>query len=122
MQVLSQTFETKYSRYTQLERQGTVALFRRVTKATGKVSHEVVVITIRPAHTTPDGWDVDDQEVYPQDEAMDNSLWRYDAEYDARNQMHRVLLRTAATAQAGLQEHAGESGPPEAAERVRRSD
>ena len=121
MQELQVSFSSRYHTYAQLERQGNIVLYRRFPRASGNVCHEVAVVRIMPAHISPTGFDVPDVEVYPAEDALDRTLWRYDSEYDARNQMTRVLLRAAAKAQAGLKQHAGESGPPEAAERAPRS-
>jgi len=87
------------------------------------VTHEVAVLSVVPAHISAAGFAIDDTEVYPDERALDNGLWRFDAEHDARNQMTRALLRavaaaaapaasaaSAATAHAGLQQDGSQGG------------
>ncbi|SRR6266481_1850734 len=122
MQQLPGEFTTRYYNYSQLAREGNIVLMRRVPRASGRVCHEVALVGIVPAHVSAAGFAIDDTEVYPQDEAMDNSLWRYDSLRDAEQQFKRLCTRAAQPAtdqpapvvvvHAGLQEDAGQGGTP----------
>jgi hypothetical protein len=124
MQQLPAEFTARYFRYIQIERQGDIVLVRRIPKTSGHVTHEVAIISVEPAHVSAAGFEVPDTEAYPASDegALDRTLWRYDSLRDAEQQFKRVVGRAAQAAtdqpapvvvvHAGLQEDAGESGPP----------
>ncbi len=105
MQELQVSFSSRYHTYAQLERQGNIVLYRRFPRASGNVCHEVAVVRIMPAHISPTGFDVPDVEVYPAEDALDRTLWRFDSRQDAEQQFRRVVNRAA--------QAAAEQPPPE---------
>ncbi len=60
-------FEDRNFRYTQLERQGDIALYSQSQehKASGTVRYEVVRIRVQQAHTWPNGHTTPEHEAYP---------------------------------------------------------
>lgn len=66
MQPIATEFAEGNYRYTQIERQGDVAIYRQTHKENPKViRYEVVRIRVAPAHTWPNGMVSPEREVYP---------------------------------------------------------
>ena len=66
MQPLATTFDEGRFHYTQLERQGDIALFQQQHKeAPGVIRFEVVRIRIQAEHTWPNGNTTPEREAYP---------------------------------------------------------
>ena len=58
-------FEDSRFRYTQVEREGDMAIFTQEHKASGLMRHEVVLIRVQQAHTWPTGVTTPEKEAYP---------------------------------------------------------
>ena len=58
-------FEDRLFRYTQVEREGDMAIFTQEHKASGIVRYEVVLIRVQKAHTWPTGVTTPEKEAYP---------------------------------------------------------
>jgi len=58
-------FEDSRFRYTQVERDGDLAIFTQEHKASGLVRYEVVLIRVQKAHTWPTGVTTPEKEAYP---------------------------------------------------------
>ena len=120
MQELPEKFSEKYFSYEQIAREGNIVLCKRIPRASGHISHEVAIISIRPAHVSAAGFDVPDTEVYPAEGALDSTLWRFDSLRDAEQQFRRLVNRAAQPAtdqpapvvvvHAGLQEDVSQGG------------
>ena len=66
MQPIDTAFEEGRFRYTQLERQGDIAIYRQEHKENPKVvRYEVIRIRIAPEHTWPNGNTTPEREAYP---------------------------------------------------------
>jgi len=65
MQPLQTEFEDRLFRYTQIERQGDIAIFCQTHKESGCARFEVVKIRVRPAYTWPNGTTSPEREAYP---------------------------------------------------------
>ena len=58
-------FEDSRFRYTQVEREGDIAIFRQTHKGSGDLRYEVVVIRVQKEHTWPTGVTTPEKEAYP---------------------------------------------------------
>jgi hypothetical protein len=58
-------FDDSRFRYTQVERDGDLAIFTQEHKASGIVRYEVVLIRVQQAHTWPTGVTTPEKEAYP---------------------------------------------------------
>ena len=65
MQPLQREFEDRLFRYTQIERQGDIAIFCQTHKESRCHRFEVVKIRVQPAHTWPNGTISPEREAYP---------------------------------------------------------
>ena len=65
MQPLQTEFEDRLFRYTQIERQGDIAIFCQTHKESSCHRFEVVKIRVQPAHTWPNGTISPEREAYP---------------------------------------------------------
>jgi hypothetical protein len=58
-------FEDRLFRYTQVEREGDMAIFTQTHKPSGHVRFEVVLIRVQKEHTWPNGVTTPEKEAYP---------------------------------------------------------
>jgi hypothetical protein len=66
MQPIDTAFDEGRFRYTQLERQGDIAIYRQEHKENPKVVRfEVIRIRVQPEHTWPSGQTTPEREAYP---------------------------------------------------------
>ena len=65
MQPIASTFTDRTFVYTQVERQGDVAIYEQRHKESDVTRYEVVRIRVAPAHTWPNGTASPEREVYP---------------------------------------------------------
>ena len=77
--------------YTQLVREGDVAIFVQAHKDNPRViRHEVVKIRIAPAHVWPDGRVTPEREVYPGSTSWGMLAWTMRTEEEARAKLHAL--------------------------------
>lgn len=65
MIAIATQFDDRTFRYTQVARQGDVAIYRQTHKASGIDRFEIIRIRIAEEHTWPDGRTTPEREVYP---------------------------------------------------------
>src|ERR1041384_1631451 len=65
MQTLAHELEDGRFTYLQVARQGDIALYQQVHKASGHIRYEVIKIKIQPEHTWPTGGVTPEKEGYP---------------------------------------------------------
>jgi hypothetical protein len=77
MEPVAPEFTDQTFRYSQLERQGTIAIYQQQHKASGIIRYEVVRIRIRKARIWPNGVSTPDQEAYPAASAWGQDGWTF---------------------------------------------
>ena len=98
MKILAITFEDRTFRYDQLEREGMVALYSQMHKASGIKRYEVVRIRIDRARTWPNGTETPEQESYPGANAWGRYGHTFHTHASAQNHFHTLLAdRASAT-------------------------
>jgi len=63
--------------YTQIERQGDLAIYAQTHKEGGQARYEVVIIRVRAAHTWPNGDTTPEHEAYPGANAWGRDGWTF---------------------------------------------
>ena len=94
MQPLVTEFEDRTFRYTQLERQGNVAIFTQTHKLGGVVRYEVVRIRVASEHTWPNGTTSPEREVYPGSNLWGQAGWSFHGLPAAKQHMQALQLGT----------------------------
>ena len=97
MQQAPMQFEDKTFVYTQLARQGSLALYRQDMKTSGVTRYEVVRIKVLPAHLWPNGDLTPEHEKYPSAKAWGRDGWTFYTLPDAE-----AALRALVAAQMSL--------------------
>jgi hypothetical protein len=77
MQPLDTQFSDSTFLYTQLERQGNVAIYEQKHKRSGVCRYEVVKIHVQREHTWPDGTLTPEKEAYPPASAWGQAGWTF---------------------------------------------
>lgn len=109
MQSIETACEDRTVRYTQLARQGDVALYRQEHKASKVSRFEVVRIRLQPEHRWPDGTVTPLKEAYPASGAWGRLGWTFFHEASARRHLSRLCGGAAGVVRDGL-DAAGEEG------------
>jgi hypothetical protein len=109
MQIIETEFEDRTFRYTQLARQGMIALYSQTHKPSGVTRYEVVVLRVAAAHTWPNGSVSPERETYPGATAWGRYGWTFFVLGDA--QAHLAAL----AAQRLAEPEADEPEEPDAA-------
>ena len=90
MQIIETEFEDRTFRYTQLARQGMIALYTQTHKPSGVTRYEVVILRVAAAHTWPNGSVSPERETYPGATAWGRYGWTFFVLGDA--QAHLAAL------------------------------
>ncbi len=88
---VAMTFEDRIFRYAQLARQGSVAIYSQMHKASGIVRYETVVLRVFPATTFPSGKSFPEREGYPPATAWGQRGWSFYTRADAQAQFTRLV-------------------------------
>jgi len=105
MHILERELEDGRFRYVQVERQGDIALYQQVHKASGHIRYEVIKIKIQPEHTWPTGVVTPEKEAYPASGSWGQLGWTFFTLETARAKLAE-LLGTAAASAASAREDA----------------
>ena len=92
-------FEDRTFRYTQVARQGDVAIYRQTHKASDIDRFEVVRIRIAEEHTWPDGRTTPEREVYPHANSWGALGWTFYKREDAEVKMQSLQTDKESTSE-----------------------
>jgi hypothetical protein len=95
MQILEHELEDGRFQYVQVERQGDVAIYQQIHKASGNVRYEVIRIKIQREHTWPTGVTTPEKEAYPGSGSWGQLGWTFFTLADARQKMAELLTSGA---------------------------
>jgi hypothetical protein len=91
MDDIATTFTDRTFRYTQIDRQGDIAVYTQQHKDGGQTRYEVVRIRVRAAHTWPNGETTPEHEAYPGASVWGKDGWTFFTL--AAAQAHAAILR-----------------------------
>jgi hypothetical protein len=95
---LATQFADSVFTYTQIERQGALAIYRQTHKASQAERYEVVKSRVRPAHTWPNGTTTPAHEAYPGAGSWGTLGWTCFTLADAQALAQQLCDRTPASA------------------------
>jgi hypothetical protein len=93
MQTIETEFEDRTFRYTQLARQGMIALYTQTHKPSGVTRYEVVVLRVAAEHTWPNGSVSPERETYPGATAWGRYGWTFFALGDAQSHLAALVAQ-----------------------------
>src|SRR5262245_36962062 len=108
MQPVATVCEDKTFTYTQLHREGMIALYAQQHKGGGSPRFEVVILRHMPASTLPSGATLPEREAYPRSSQWGQYGWTFHTREEAERwvthllQQQGTLAGRAQAAEAGL--------------------
>lgn len=85
MQMIAQQFQDQTFTYTQLDRQGMIAVYEQRHKVSHTCRYEVVRLHIQAEHTWPNGTTTPEKEAYPPSSAWGREGWTFYKLADAQD-------------------------------------
>jgi hypothetical protein len=112
MQTIDTQFTERGFQYTQLAREGMVAIYTQTHTASGTIRYETVRLHIQAEHTWPNGTTTPEKEAYPSSTSWGRRGWTFFTVAEAQPQMQALLAQQTGEGASDTTE--GDEAEPEA--------